>query len=196
MSKYSPVKGRSDTWIKRLKDSLSLKFAGKSATGKHMLKENYLRRTVSLLACGVFALTLIPACGGVRVPLFPPNKLMVKVNISPQANNNNPVALDLVLVKDKNLFKELMKISAKEWFEKRSQYRLDYPKETGLNAGSWEWVPGQVVKIEPMPMNFKATRGLVFANYFTPGAHRAVIDPSKPIVITLGPEDIVVTPEK
>ena len=161
-----------------------------------MLRGNYLRRSIILSACGMFTLSLLAACGGVRVPLFPPNKLMVKVDVSPQANNNNPVALDLVLVRDKNLYKELMKISAKEWFEKRSQYKLDYPKETGLSAGSWEWVPGQVVKLEPMPNNSAATRGLVFANYFTPGAHRAVIDPRKPIVITLGPEDIVVAPQK
>src|SRR2546423_2735476 len=79
------------------------------------------------------------------------SKLVMKVNVSPQANNNNPIALDLVLVKDKKLLKELMKISAKEWFEKRNQYRLDYPKETGLSTGSWEWVPGQVVKIDPIP---------------------------------------------
>ena len=118
---------------------------------------------------------------------------MVRVNISPQANNNNPVALDLVLVKDKKLFLELKKISASEWFEKRNQYRLDYPKEIGLNTGSWEWVPGQVVKIDPMTFKEKFSGGLVFANYFTPGAHRAVIDPTKPVVITLGPDDIAVT---
>src|SRR5215213_4855299 len=113
------------------------------------------------------------------------SKLVMKVNVSPQANNNNPVALDLVLVKDKKLMKELMKISAKDWFAKRSQYKLDYPKETGLSAGSWEWVPGQAVKIEPMPVKFKAAGGLVFANYFNEASpHRAVIDPGKPFVIT------------
>lgn len=121
---------------------------------------------------------------------------MMKVDVSPQANNKNPVALDLVLVKDKKLLKELMKISASEWFEKRNQYRLDYPKETGLNAGSWEWVPGQVVTIDPMPLKFKVAGGLIFANYFTPGAHRATIDPSKSVVITLGAEDIAVKLEK
>lgn len=149
-----------------------------------------------LLAGGVALLVLFPTCGGVRVPLRPASKLTIKVAVSPQANNNNPVALDLILVKDKKLLKELMKLSASEWFQKRSQYRLDYPKETGLSAGSWEWVPGQVVKIEPMPMKSKPTGGLVFANYFTPGTHRAVIDPSKPIVITLGADDLMVTMEK
>lgn len=159
-----------------------------------MLKGNYSPRLVSILACGVCLVFSQAAC--VPKVVRSTSKLMVKVDVSTQANNNNPVALDLVLVKDKKLFKELMKISASEWFEKRNQYRLDYPKELGLNAGSWEWVPGQVVTIEPIPFKFKAAGGLVFANYFTPGAHRAVINPGKPIKITLGTEDISVASEK
>jgi type VI secretion system protein len=159
-----------------------------------MLSGNYLTRLVLIFACGVYALILLSAC--VPKAIRPASKLVIKVNISPQANNNNPVALDLVLVKNKKLLKELMKISAGDWFEKRNQYRLDYPKEIGLNAGSWEWVPGQVVKIDPMPFKYKVAGGLIFARYFTPGTHRAVVDPGKPIVITLGAEDLVVTPEK
>ena len=155
----------------------------------------YLRLRVLLLTGGISLLFLLTACG-VRVPLLPASKLTMKVDVSPQANNNNPVALDLVLVKNKKLFKELMKLSASEWFQKRSQYRLDYPKETGLSAGRWDWVPGQVVKLDPMPIKSKPAGGLIFANYFTPGTHRAVIDPSKPIVITLGADDLVVKMEK
>ncbi|PYS51600.1 MAG: hypothetical protein DMF68_03680 [Acidobacteria bacterium] len=158
-----------------------------------MLGNNYLLRLVAF-ACGACALVLLTAC--VPKSIRPASKLMVRVEVSPQANNNNPVALDLVLVKSKKLLKELMKISASEWFEKRSQYRLDYPKEIGLKAGSWEWVPGQVVQIDPMPFKDKFAGGLVFANYFSPGTHRAVIDPSKPVVIKLGAEDITVIPEK
>jgi type VI secretion system protein len=159
-----------------------------------MLRGSYLPRLVLIFACGVYVLVLMTAC--VPKAIRPASKLVLKVDITPQANNNNPVALDLVLVKNKKLFKELMKISAAEWFEKRNQYRLDYPKEIGLNAGSWEWVPGQVVNIAPMPFKEKYAGGLVFANYLNPGTHRAVVNPSKPIVITLGAEEIVVTPEK
>src|ERR1051325_12071938 len=95
---------------------------------------NYLPRFL-ILACGVCALLWLSAC--VPKVIRPASKLVVRVEVSPQANNNNPVALDLVLVKSKKLLKELMKISASEWFQKRSQYRLDYPKETGPRAGTW-----------------------------------------------------------
>ena len=147
-----------------------------------------------ILTFGV--LVLLSLTGWIPGTFAQGRKLVVKVNISQQANNNNPVALDLILVQNKKLYKELMKVSAREWFERRNQYRLDYPKEVGLSAGSWEWVPGQVVVVEPISLKYKVAGALVFANYLKPGAHRAVVDPSKPIVITLGPEDISVKPEQ
>jgi type VI secretion system protein len=154
----------------------------------------------ALLSFGVIALVLwLPACR--RVPSVVRNtipgasgesKLDLRVHVSPQANNNNPVAVDLVLVSDKELFKELMKMPASEWFEKRNQIRLDYPKEKGLEAGSWEWVPGQVVRLSPMPVKLEITGGIIYARYFTPGAHRARIDPRKPAIVNLGAEEFTV----
>src|SRR5215218_4364236 len=78
------------------------------------------------------------------------SKLAMEVNVASDANDGNPVAFDLVLVTDETLLEELGEISASEWFEKRNQYRLDYPEETGLSAGSWEFVPGQDVALEPL----------------------------------------------
>ncbi len=72
------------------------------------------------------ALLFLTACPKVKVPKKIPgtsgeSKLDLKVHVSPKANNNNPVAVDLVLVSDKKLLQELMKMSASEWFEKRHQ---------------------------------------------------------------------------
>ncbi len=120
------------------------------------------------------------------------SKLDVKVNVSPKANNNNPVAVDLVLVRDKKLLQELMKMSASEWFEKRRQVELDNPKETELDAGRWEWVPGQEVKLDKVRVKFEVVGGIVFAHYFNTGAHRAPIDPRKGIRITLGEDNLCV----
>ncbi|HXM33185.1 MAG TPA: hypothetical protein VN921_05980 [Chthoniobacterales bacterium] len=122
------------------------------------------------------------------------SELKIKVKVSSQANDDNPVAFDLVLVTDKELLKELMKISASDWFENRNQYRLDYPEETGLSAGSWEWVPGQVVALEPITVEPAIVGGVIFANYFTPGAHRARINPRKDFLVNLGAADFTVTP--
>jgi type VI secretion system protein len=86
-----------------------------------------------------------------------------------------------------------MKMTASEWFEKRDQIKLDYPKELDLGNRRWEWVPGQVVQLAPIPVKAEIVGGLVFANYFTPGAHRAPINPRKDIVINFGTEDFTVT---
>jgi len=158
-----------------------------------------LCRSVVTLTCGILFLLLFTACPKVKVPKTVrkvsgggDSKLDVKVHVSPKANNNNPVAVDLVLVQDKKLLQELMKMSAKEWFEKRQQVELDHPKETALATQRWEWVPGQQVKVDRVPVKFEIAGGVVFANYFNAGAHRASIDPRKGILITLDDENFCV----
>ena len=162
-----------------------------------MLNQHSLRRSLLLSAGGIVALLFLTACPKVKVPKKIPgtsgeSKLDVKVHVSPKANNNNPVAVDLVLVSDKKLLQELMKMSASDWFEKRGQVQLDYPKETGLNAGRWEWVPGQEVKVDRVIVKYEVTGGIIFANYFSAGAHRAPIDPRKGVLITLGEDNLCV----
>ena len=156
-----------------------------------------LRRSLLLTAGGIVAILLFTACPKVKVPKKIPGtsgeaKLDVKVHVSPKANNNNPVAVDLVLVSDKKLLQELMKMSANEWFEKRRQVELDYPKETQLDAGRWEWVPGQEVRLDQVKVKYEIVGGVVFANYFTAGPHRAPINPRKGILITLGEDNLCV----
>ena len=162
-----------------------------------MINVRSLRRSFLLSAGAVAIMLLFTACPKVKIPKKIPgtsgeSRLDVKVHVSPAANNNNPVAVDLVLVSDKKLLQELMKMSASEWFEKRHQVALDYPKETGLSAGRWEWVPGQQVKLDRVTVKFEVAGGVIFANYFNAGTHRAPINPRKGILITLGDEDLCV----
>jgi type VI secretion system protein len=148
---------------------------------------------MSLTACPV----KVPKTVRSRIPgASGETRLDVKVHVSPTANKNNPVAVDLVLVTDKKLLKELTKMSAKDWFEQRHQVQLDYPKETDLTAGSWEWVPGQAVRLDRLPIKLEIIGGVVFAKYFNDGAHRAVINPRKDFVLTLGEDDLCVQSAK
>ena len=161
-------------------------------------RHGWRRKFVTLAGTFLFLL-LFTACPKVpkvvrtTVPGASGNsQLDVKVHISPKANNNNPIAVDLVLVSDKKLLQELMKMSAKEWFEKRQQVELDHPKETALATQRWEWVPGQQVQVDRVPVKFEVVGGVVFANYFNAGAHRASIDPRKGVLITLDDENFCV----
>src|ERR1700755_375999 len=113
-----------------------------------------------------------------RLPGGPKDgKLDLRVHVSPRANGENPVALDIVLVSDKELLKELQKMSASDWFAKREQIILDHPKEEQLVVTRLEVVPGKVVEPTLLVVKSEIKAGVVFANYFNPGEHRAVLDP-------------------
>jgi type VI secretion system protein len=101
------------------------------------------------------------------------SKLFLNVNLSPNANQNNPVALDLVLVDDKALLQQLSAMPASQWFQQKTQVERDHPNLTQLK--SWEWVPGQVIGPITVRVSPKVKGGIIFAQYFSPGPHRAVI---------------------
>lgn len=132
---------------------------------------------------------IIAACSAAN---YAQCKQDVRVNISPQVNHSTPVAADIVLVSDEGLLGELMTMPASEWFAKREQIHRAHQPEMGFDVRRWEWVPGQVV--EPIPLSLDRTikGGVVFVNYFTPGAHRAAIPLCKDVVISLGVEDFSV----
>jgi type VI secretion system protein len=122
--------------------------------------------------------------------------LKLSVHVSPEANGRNPVALDLLLVSDKELLKELKKMTASQWFERREQIVLDHPKKGELVVVSREWSPGQVVAPEGLKVAAETKAAVVFANYFNPGEHRAVLDPRRDILIKLGEEKLEVVAGK
>lgn len=125
------------------------------------------------------------------------SKVDVRVSVSPLANGGSPVALDILLVSDKELLKQLQKMTASDWFSRREQIILDHPKEQDLFVLSREWVPGQVVEPARLTVSPEVKAGVVFANYFSPGEHRAVLDPrARDIQINLGEEKLEVVARK
>jgi hypothetical protein len=161
-----------------------------------------------LSACALACVGLLTACpkGPKIVTQHVPGtaketKLGLRVHVSPEANGGNPVALDLLLVSDKNVLKELQKMTATDWFAdggaRRNQFILDHPKEKGLVVRQWEWVPGQVIAPDQLTVPADIKAAVVFANYFKPGEHRAVLDPrAKDILIELGEDKLQVVTQK
>jgi len=146
--------------------------------------------SVAAVACLTLALAGCP-----KIPKRIPGtsgdkKIRVAVHVSEKANDGNPVALDLVMVSDKKLFEKLREMTAEEWFKNREQIKLDYPKKGQVEVRSWEWVPEQLIPVNEITVPAEIRGGVVFANYFKPGAHRAVVDPRKPFTIKLGPEKL------
>lgn len=118
------------------------------------------------------------------------SKLFLNVNLAPNANRNNPVALDLVLVDDKALLKQISAMPASQWFQQKTQVERDHPGLAQLK--SWEWVPGQVVSPIAIPINPKVKGGIIFAQYFTPGDHRAAVKTQGHLQINFQANDFTV----
>lgn len=118
-------------------------------------------------------------------------ELVLDVTVSPDANGGSPVAVDVVVVYDQMLMDKLVQMSATDWFEQRDQFRRDFPQ--ALDVWQWEWVPGQKVERQRLPIQARRSKGgLVFANYALPGTHRARIDLRKPVSLSLGEDSFSV----
>ncbi|MGE3540621.1 MAG: hypothetical protein AB7N91_24675 [Candidatus Tectimicrobiota bacterium] len=155
------------------------------------------RRVARGMRYGVYGLVLLgllTSCAlGVRTRALTGGKLQVDVRVADTANQNRPVAMDVLLVYDKALLKELLQLSANEWFEKREQFRRDDPESEAFQVWSWEWIPGQRQLVE-LPLEAKAKSGLVFAQYAPRGVHRARLEPHTSVVIELQEKTFSVRP--
>jgi type VI secretion system protein len=97
------------------------------------------------------------------------------LDVAPRANNDTPLAVDLVAIQDPELFKLLLSIPAKQWFEQREQLRRDYLR--AIKVWSLELVPGQFMESHDVPMAGEPAVGLlVYAGYNNPGTHRLRLD--------------------
>lgn len=169
---------------------------------KIIKKNTALYRTATLFFLAFLFFGLLSSCGfsdkvkalSVYTKSLLGAKLRVKVTIAENVNQNNPVALDLVIVYDKKLLDQLLAMSSREWFEKREQIKRDYLDGTGLDYWGWEWVPGQNVPIQELPLKAAAKGALVFADYYTPGMHRIRIEQFESIHVSLDEKGFSVEP--
>lgn len=139
---------------------------------------------IALSAC-VAAVLCSTGCGVVsRTKQLFGGTLPIQVTVAANVNQESPVAVDLLVVYNKKLLDKMFEIPASDWFAGgRDQFQRDYPKAFQLH--SWEWIPGQRVELEPIRIKSGAKAGIIFADYFSDGAHRARFDPRKPLRIEL-----------
>jgi type VI secretion system protein len=139
----------------------------------------------------IAALTLSTGCGVTQKArsMFG-GQLPFDVVIAADANQDSPVAVDMIFVYDKKLLETLLKTPASDWFAKREQFVKDYGNS--LAVEKWEWVPGQLVERISVPYRSGAQRVVLFADYVTDGDHRATADPQEPFRLVLGARDFSV----
>ena len=117
-------------------------------------------------------------------------QLSLQVALSPSANQNSPVAVDVLLISDKSFLKTAQTLSANDWFRKKMQLQRQFPK--GMDIKSWEWVPGQTVA----PINFdvplETQAAIMFANYASAGPHSASLPTRGKVSVFLDDDDFTI----
>lgn len=134
-------------------------------------------------------LLLATSCGLTnRVRSMFGGQLPIEVSIASDANENSPLAVELIVVYENKLIEKLLEKTARDWFVGREQFLRDYHE--GVQVLKREWVPGQVVAPIELDYGVGAKKVIVFADYLTPGEHRAVIDPQQPFRLILGQSEL------
>lgn len=119
--------------------------------------------------------------------------LPVTVVVDPRVNEDNPIAVDLVVLYNDKLTDAVLKKPASEWFDekKKKQFLADHPGELAIVAHR-EWVPGQ--KVDPFRVDYQsgAHHVIVFAHYQSEGEHRQALASPQPFRLLLGEHDFSV----
>lgn len=115
-------------------------------------------------------------------------KGVVEPRIADGLNGDRPVAVDLLVVYDDGLEKELLALTAADWFAERRQY-LSVVPDPKLDHWGWEWVPGQQVEAQRFDYRMGALSSIVFVSYASPGEHRARLKANRSFRLWLDERD-------
>ena len=123
----------------------------------------------------------------VRTASHTTGDIHLNVTVEPEVNDNSPIAVDVVVVGDKDTLKQLSALTAQTWFQKRDTFRRMHPSK--IQISSWEWVPGQEIARLMIPNTGVADGVLLFANYTSSGDHSSVLPRNGTIDLAFGAKD-------
>jgi len=147
-----------------------------------------------LLAIGIAALLSLSDCTTLFGPSPPVRVETLGFRVSPQANDNSAIAVDLVLVKQPILVDTIGKLSASGWFSRKSQFKRDFPDD--IVVLSWELVPGQVILPTAVRPDPKVWGAFFFARYSGAGDHRAAVGTDRSMTVALDDNDLSILPAR
>lgn len=119
----------------------------------------------------------------------------VVIDVALDANDNAPVAVDMVAISDVALLPQIQSLSAEQWFNAKAQLQRDAPN--ALHIWSLELVPGAHFVTEDNPLKgTPADAVLLFARYRSDGDHRLRLEQVTSLHLLLMTDDIALAPEQ
>jgi hypothetical protein len=142
------------------------------------------RRSARLAFLSVVSIS-ISSCG-----LWPDTEPRIETrtvtfDVTPELNQDYPLAFDIVFVDDVEVRAIVAGLSADAWFDQRAQLLRDHP--TTLSNRTYEIVPGQ--QLPSIRLNGEerdAIGAFIFADFIANGTHRARLDSFERPVVLLG----------
>lgn len=145
---------------------------------------------IGLLA---LCLSLLGGCGTVNSVMnligFKGTRLAWKevlIDASEGANQNSPVAIDIVFALDEASIDRLTALTASKWFSTRADLLRTFPGTVSYK--SWELTPGQTLRLPGSTFGSpNVVAVFVFADYLAPGEHRVRVEQlQNGIIVQLG----------
>ena len=116
----------------------------------------------------------------------------MEVLVLPRINQNSPVAVELLMIRDRSLWEKLREKPAAEWFEERDSFARTFPDS--YQSWRWEWIPGQEVPPQTLELKRGVRWGLVFARYLVSGDNRVALKAREPFRLVLDKTAVRVEP--
>ncbi|ECP4590133.1 T6SS protein Cts2N [Salmonella enterica subsp. enterica serovar Muenchen] len=148
---------------------------------------NLVRFFLLLLLC---TLSLSCSFWQNRVELY-----VVRIDTVPNANDNTPIAVDIVAITDASLISTIKVLSAAQWFNAKPQLLRDAPGS--LQVWSLELVPGSHFISNENPLYGVPAKAIVlFARYRSEGEHRLWLDKMDSLRLLLLTDEAVIAPSQ
>ncbi|MGN6315562.1 hypothetical protein [Trinickia sp.] len=133
---------------------------------------------IRLWAAALFTVMCFTGLAGCSI-LFPSGDKVkwdeLTLAASDEANNDSPVAVDVVFVTDKAMLDRVAELPASKWFSVRGDLVATFPD--AIRYQSWELVPGQRLVVPGEKLRGPRVAGVfVFADYPGPGANRVRVE--------------------
>jgi type VI secretion system protein len=157
------------------------------SVGRSLLRTWLVCLMIGLLAgCGAMSAVSSMVSSVLEPKPAAPDWKSLVITANNDANQNSPIAVDVVYIKDKAMVTALLATSSSKWFATRSDLRRSFGES--VDVSSFELMPSQSIRIDAKALSSNlALAAIVFADYPTPGEHRERLQMESPgYVVQLG----------